>query len=193
MEISYRLTEDEFVRAARIERKASSRSSLKTALFWMTIMAGLMVLYAYLRPSDSQGVQPIHAATISVADQSLSSSVSQPGTVFQQMGPFLVIAGIWILIVMGLVPMRLRYLYRKDPRMQGEFTVEMTSDFISTSNTAGTFSKSAWNAYEGWCESKGIVVLMSHSGAYSVMSLAGLSTGQQSEVRSILSAVLPRK
>jgi hypothetical protein len=193
MEISFKLTEDEFVRGARLERKASSRSSLKTALFWMSIMAGLMLLYAYLRPSDSRATESASASTIRTASQSLSTPVSQPGTLFQQVGPFLVIAGIWILIVMGLVPLRLRYLYRKDPRMQGQFTVEMTSDFISTDNTAGTFSKSAWNVYDGWCEGKGIVVLMSHSGAYSVMSLAGLTQGQQNEVRSILSASIPRK
>jgi hypothetical protein len=193
MEISYKLTEDEFVRGARLERKASSRSRLKSALFWMTIMAGLMVLYAYLRPSDPQRVEPIHAATLKAVGQGLSTPDSEPATLFQQVGPCLVIAGIWILIVMGLVPMRLRYLYRKDPRMHGQFTVEMTSDFISTNNTAGTFSKSAWNIYDGWCESKGIVVLMCHSGAYSVMSLAGLSQGQQNEVRTILSAALARK
>jgi len=36
-------------------------------------------------------------------------------------------------------------------------------------------------------------VLTSHSGAYSILSLAGLSAGQQSEVRGILGAALPRK
>ncbi len=193
MEISYKLTEDEFVRGARLESKVSSRSSLKTALFWMTIMAALMVLYAYLRPSDPQPAQSISAATFKTANQGLPTSVSEPGTLLQQVGPFLVIAGLWILIVMGLIPLRLRYLFRKDPRMQGRFTVEMTSDFISTDNTAGTFSKSAWNIYECWCESKGIIVLMSHSGAWSVMSLAGLSQVQQNEVRSILTVALPRK
>jgi hypothetical protein len=193
VEIRFQLTEDEFVRGARLGRKASSRSSLKTALFWMTIMAGLMVLYAYLRPSDSQAPEPIHAATFQAAVPVLSTSVTQPGTLFQQVGPFLVIAGLWILIVMGLVPLRLRYLYRKDPRMHGQFTVEMTTDFLSMDNTAGTSSKSAWNVYEGWCESKGLVVLTSHSGAYSILSLAGLSAGQQSEVRGILGAALPRK
>ncbi len=193
MEFRFRLTEDEFVRGARLGRKASSRSSLKTALFWMTIMAGLMVLYAYLRPSDSPAPEPIQSATFQAAVPVLSTSDTRPGTLFQQVGPFLVIAGLWILIVMGLVPLRLRYLYRKDPRMQGQFTVEMTPDFLSMDNTAGTSSKSPWNVYEGWCESKGVVVLTAHSGAYSVMSLAGLSAGQQNEVRGILSAALPTK
>ena len=55
MEFSYKLTEDEFIRGARLERKASSRSSLKTALFWMSIMAGLMILFAVNSAQRSSG------------------------------------------------------------------------------------------------------------------------------------------
>jgi hypothetical protein len=108
-------------------------------------------------------------------------------------GPFLVIGGLWILIVTGLVPMRLRYLYRKDPRMHGQFAVSLTQDSISTENTAGTTSKCSWNVYDYWCEGKNVIVLMFHSGTYSILSLAGLSQPQRSELRSILNAALPKK
>ncbi len=193
MEISYKLTEEEFVRGARLERKASSRSSLKSALFWMSIMAALMILFAAIRPRNHEA-STANAATIFMSAQpGPTTSVTKTAGILQQVGPFLVIAGLWILLVMGLVPLRLRYLYRKDPRMQAHFVVELTSDSISTYNAAGTSSRSAWNVYDAWCEGEGIVVLMFHSGAYSIMSLAGLSPLQQDELRGILTAALPRK
>ena len=197
MEISFKVTEDEFVRGARLERKASSRSSLKTALFWMEHLHHGRANGAVRLPAHQRAAGGPHPFLLRrsrpPSRDFLCRSVSRgllPATDGTVSGDR---RHIWILIVMGLVPLRLRYLYRKDPRMQGQFTIEMTSDFISTNNTAGTFSRSAWNVYECWCESKGIVVLMSHSGAWSVMSLAGLAEGQQNEVRSILTAALPRK
>ncbi len=192
MEISYKLTEAEFVRGARLERKASSRSSLKTALFWMSIMAGLMILFASIRPRNQAPVTS-YAAIFRSAQPSPTTPAEKTASFLQQVGPFLVIAGLWILLVKGLVPLRLRYLYRKDPRMQAHFVVELTTDSISTYNAAGTSSRSAWNVYDGWCEGEGIIVLMFRSGTYSIMSLAGLSPLQQDEVRGILAAALPRK
>jgi hypothetical protein len=193
MEFSYKLTEAEFMSGARLERKSSSRASLKTALFWMSIMAGLMILFASIRPRNHQASVANSAAVVRSVQPSPTTPAGKTAVLLQQVGPFLVIAGLWILLVKGLVPLRLRYLYRKDPRMQAHFVVELTQDSISTYNAAGTSSRSAWNVYGGWCEDEGIVVLMFHSGAYSIMSLAGLSPLQQDEVRGILSAALPRK
>ena len=77
--------------------------------------------------------------------------------------------------------------------MRGQFTVNITQDSISTENTAGTTSKSSWNVYDYWCEGKSVIVLMFHSGSYSVLSLAGLSEVQRGELRGILSAALPKR
>ncbi len=128
MEITYKLTEDEFVRGARLERKASSRSSLKTALFWMSIMAGLMILFASIRPRNPAPVIS-YAASLRSVSPSPTTPADKTAALLQQVGPFLVIAGLWILLVKGLVPLRLRYLYRKDPRMQAHFVVELTHGF----------------------------------------------------------------
>ena len=120
-------------------------------------------------------------------------NVTAEPTVLERVGPFLVIAGIWILLVGGMIPMRLRRLYRKDPRMQGEFTVSITPEFVSADNTAGTTSKCSWNVYDYWCEGKGVIVLAFHSGSYFILSLAGLAEAQQGELRSILKAALRKK
>jgi len=43
MEFSYKLTEDDFIRGVRLERKALPIEP-QDALFWMSIMGGLMIL-----------------------------------------------------------------------------------------------------------------------------------------------------
>ena len=197
MEFSYKVSEADFRQAWRLERKVSSRSSLKTAAFWISIMLGLLLLYRFIQPGGQQAVASNH---LSVSQASLNQPPNQlPGPAatvsdsLERVGPFLVLAGMWILIVTTLVPMRLRHLYRRDPRMQGQFTVNITPDSISTENTVGTTSHSSWNVYEYWCEGKDIVVLMFHSGAYSILSLAGLSAPQRDELRGILTAALARR
>ena len=51
MEFSFKVSEAEFLRAAKLERKTASRSSLKTAAFWVLVMLGLMFLYIAVQPS----------------------------------------------------------------------------------------------------------------------------------------------
>jgi hypothetical protein len=193
MEFSYKISESEFRRAWHVERKASSRASLKTAAFWICIMLGLLLVFKMLQPDRQlpglSARQPaVHAAMVSPA-----SNVTVEPTTLERVGPFLVIAGIWILLVGGMIPMRLRRLYRKDPRMQGQFTVNITPEFVSTENTAGTTSKCSWNVYDYWCEGKNMIVLTFHSGSYFIMSLAGLSEPQQGELRGILKTALRKK
>ena len=190
MEFSFKVSEAEFLRAAKLERKTASRSSLKTAAFWVLVMLGLMFLYIAVQPSRHL---PGVAAQPAVHQPGTAPATNHGVTLSQRVGPFLVLGGVWVLMIAVLMPLRLRYLYRKDPRMQGEFTIRLSADSISTENTAGTLSLSAWSIYDYWCEDKGLILLMFRSGAYSILSLAGLSNAEQSELRSILNAALPKK
>ena len=186
MEFSFKISESEFRRGWHLERKASSRSSLKTGAFWILIMLGLLLLFRTLQTGGHlSGFPSRQAIARSVTVRPVSNTAPTP-TNLQRVGPFLVIGGIWILIVGGMVPIRLRHLYRKDPRMQGQFTVNVTPETISTENSAGTMSKCTWNVYDYWCEGKDLIVLMFHSGSYSVLSLAGLTETQRGELRGIL-------
>jgi hypothetical protein len=193
MEFSFKISESEFRQAWRVERKASSRSSLKTAAFWMFIMIGLLLLYRAIQPHSPQTGTPSQHLISQASIVGPVGSANTPGSLLERVGPFLVLAGLWILIVTVLVPMRLHYLHKRDPRMQGQFTVNITQDSICTENTAGTTSKCSWNVYDYWSEGKNIIVLMFHSGSYSVLSLAGLSEAQRGELRGILSAALKKK
>ena len=194
MEFSFKVTESEFREAWRIERKASSRSSLKTAVFWISIMLGLLLLYRVMQPKPlPAGNANLNAVAAQAALlEHASESSAKPGAL-EKAGPFLVLAGLWVLIVTVLVPMRLKFLYRKDPRMQGQFMVKVTADGISTDNSAGTSAKTGWNVYDYWSEGKSVIVLMFHSGSYAILSLAGLSPLQRGELRGILGSALPKR
>lgn len=87
----------------------------------------------------------------------------------------------------------MRRKYRKDPMMQGQFTVEITSESISGRNTAGNSWKNEWNTYASWVEGKSVIVLIYHTGLYFILNLAGLSDAQRGELRGILATALPKK
>jgi len=89
--------------------------------------------------------------------------------------------------------MGLRGIYRNDPVMQGQFTVNMTPESISTQNTAGTSSRTGWNIYKHWREGKDIILLVFHSGSYFLLSVKDLSEAQRDELRGILVASLPKR
>lgn len=82
-------------------------------------------------------------------------------------------------------------MYRKDPAMQGTYSVKITPDLIAMTNTAGISMQAGWNNYESWREAKNLIVLVLHSGAYFPIVLTGLSGGQRSELRGILAAAIP--
>ena len=156
-------------------------------------MLGLMLIYRAMLPKAPQDGSPnLNAA----AQTSLTTPVSQEPakpSALAQIGPFLVLSGLWILIVTTLIPLRLKYLYRKDPRMQGLFTVSITPTAVSTDNSAGTSARSSWNVYEYWCEGKSVIVLKFFAGSYAILSLAGLSLEQRGELHGILGSALKKR
>jgi len=79
--------------------------------------------------------------------------------------------------------------------MQGEFTVDLKPDSITIQNSVGTFFRSVWNAYFGWYEARGVIVLLSHVATpiSTLIPLAGLSEAQRDELCGILSAALPKR
>jgi hypothetical protein len=90
--------------------------------------------------------------------------------------------------------MILRRRFRKDPLMQGQFTVNITPESISIENATGTSSQSKWDDFFVWYEAEGVIVLVSRSKTSSILiGLAGLSEAQRDELRGILTAALPKK
>jgi hypothetical protein len=194
MEFSYKLSESEYIRASKLGRKASSRSVFKLVMFWVFILACLILLWAVVQKKSKQRASDFdqQPAVESQANEP-ESHISVTHALLVNVGPFVFLGGIWVFMLFNLVPMRLRRIYRKDPFMQGQFTVNLTPESISVRNTAGTSSQTGWNVYKSWREGSGIIVLVLHSGACFGMSLAGLPEPQRAELRAILTAALPKQ
>ena len=141
-------------------------------------MAGLIVLWSIVSLT-SPTAQP--AAHPSIALESLFDLV------------FVSIAAGWIYFEFFFSSAKARRRFRRDPMMQGEITVTLAPAVFAAQNSAGSSSQSDWSAYRFWREKKGVIVLVPISGSYFIVSLANLSEPQRAELRSILTAALPRK
>jgi|HubBroStandDraft_5_1064220.scaffolds.fasta_scaffold39448_2 hypothetical protein len=193
MEFTFKVTEAEYLRASRLKIKLPGSKTLQTVLFWIFILICLVSLWSNVEKSKRTTVtndQP-------VVTQPSEIDPPSHGTGFHALlvnvGPFFLLIGVWFFMLLKLRPTTVRGLYRKDPVMQGQFTVNVTPEFLSAENTAGTFWKARWNIFAAWREGKDVIVLMYFTGAYFVLSIAGLSDAQRSELRGILATALPKK
>jgi hypothetical protein len=189
MEFSYKVSEADYLAAWKLRIKTMrSRSVVKTVMFWVFILVCLILFWTIVQKTNHQPLpRPDESEFSTPAPAPTSKSL------LMNAGPLVLIAGVWISIVFVWVPRRVRHIYRKDPSMQGEFTIDVTQSAISTRNTAGTTSSAGWNIYESWSEKKDVIILVFRSGAYFILSLSGLGPAQRDELRSILSAALPKK
>ncbi len=189
MEFSYRISEAEYLSAAKLRLKAGARARLiKHILLWAVALGCLVLLtsifYQHMHQPPTELQEPVETAA------------PEHATVGQLVGkvvPAILVVGAWFFFMFRLQPMLLRRRYRKDPSMQGQFTVDITPESIGTQNTAGTSGRTGWNIYDYWREGKDIILLVFHSGAYLLLSVADLSEAQRDELRGILAATLPKK
>jgi F0F1-type ATP synthase membrane subunit a len=189
MEFSYRISEAEYLQAAKLKLKGGSRARfLKLLLFWSLVVC-LAVFFSVYHKSKQTSEVP------AVQQESAEAVGSDPlaNRLVENVLPFTVLAGVWIFIMFKWMPMRLQRVYRKDPSMQGQYTVSVTPESVATQNTAGTSSKTGWNIYNYWREGKDVILLVFHSGSYFLLSVRELPDAQRDELRGILTAALPKK
>ncbi len=217
MEFSYRISEAQFLQARKLglERR-SKHANVQTILFWVFIAICLLLLWVIVQKSAPQprSEAPAHTASMSDAQttenptpsnealpqpsgsaghDSHAKPANTPLAPLLNWGPFVAILLVWIFLLARYGPMRLRRMYRKNPLMQGEFTVNITPTAISIRNTAGTSSQYGWNIYEYWRERKDLIVLKYFSEGQFILNVAGLSDIQREELRSTLANAMPRR
>jgi len=191
VEFSFKVSETEYRRAWTLRTKGESRAGmLRKILFWVFILFCLMLVFAVVqmrshrqRPVTEQPAATQQSTGKLVQDDNLGLALAINA------GPFVLLGVGWFFLFGRLQ----RSQYRRDPMMQGQFTVNLTATAVSVQNTAGTSSQAGWNAYDYWSEGSGLIVLASRSNSCLILSLAGLSEPQRQELRGILSVALPKK
>jgi hypothetical protein len=193
MEFSFRVSEAEYLMAWKLRGKSTGSRNMTRIVFWAFILVCLVLLWVVVQRKSSSPLRTEEPAATQRPAPALQSSDTTVHALLVNIGPIIVISGFWAFVFTRRGSAAMRRKYRKDPMMQGQFTVEITSESISGRNTAGNSWKNEWNMYASWVESKDLIVLMYFTGAYFVLSIAGLSDAQRSELRGILAAALPKK
>ncbi len=177
MQFSYGVSEDDFLKAVRVRCQSARRTR------FILLGAFILICAIILATVVSQLSQP-------TTDEPQSSSSSGKTWI-----PITVISvGFAVILQFAYYgPRRLRRLYRKNPAMQGRFTVDLTSESIAVDSTAEFTSRSRWNLYEFWREKDNLIVLVLHSTAFVILNIADLTEPQRAELRGILSSALPNK
>ena len=193
MEFTFRVSEAEYLQAWGLRLKPRGSPTVKTVMFWIFILVCLLLLWRVVERSATirSGSGTPATTQHQVAPHQSSGSTAQ--SVLLNVGPFIVLAGVWIFLLLRLGPGAVRRVYRKDPLMQGQYTVNITPESISTQNSAGTSTKSTWNVFASWREGKDVIVLIYETGAYFILGLSSLSDVQRNELRGILTTALPGK
>jgi hypothetical protein len=109
------------------------------------------------------------------------------------LSPFLAFSAIWLVLVIWVGPTSLRRVYRKDPSLRSQTTVNITPESFSSRDTAGATSQNPWSRYKHWIEKENLILLVMHSRLYVILNTAGLSEMQKTELRGILQTALPSK
>jgi hypothetical protein len=188
MEFKYRVSEAEYLNAWKVRREGlAGPRVVRRVMFWVFIFVCLMLVWICLMLVWAVVNQK---AQVPVEPAPVTSSV--PQAILVDVLPFVAILGVWVLMLVRLGPGSLRRMYRKDPAMQGVYSVEITPESISFTNTAGIATRTGWNIYESWREGRNLIVLIYHSSAYFTLVLSGLSETERSELRGILAAAIPR-
>jgi len=187
MEFSYQVSEAEYRSAWKLRCRSHRSKIVKTAMFWVFLLVCLMLLWGFVQ----HGVQQAPIPQEQVAEP--ASSGHSTTELVTNVGPFVLLAGVWTFMIVRLGPGRLRRLYRKDPSMQGQFTVNIAPGTFAIQNSAGWTSHTGWNLFEFWREGKDVIVLVFHTGTYYILCLSGLSEAQRAELRGIISLALPKK
>jgi hypothetical protein len=192
MQFTFKVSEAEYLRAWRLQFKPRGSRAVKTVIFWVFILVCLLLLWAVVERSASTPQGTGEPATTQQQAVPPPSSSASTHALLVNVGPFVLLVCVWAFMLRfgQLAPHR---LYRRDPLMQGEYTVNITPESISTLNSAGTSTKSTWNVFASWREEKDLILLLYFNGAYFILGLSGLSEPQRSELRGILTAALPKK
>lgn len=178
MELSFKLSEAQYLRAWRLRNKASSLSD-KQLIALSCFVAVCLILATMVLARWWERTAPVSAS------HSSSAFLAMNGL------PLLVIIGFWIFLATGFGTLHTRRLYRNDPSLHVDFKASISPVSMSFESTAGVSLKTSWSVYESWREGKDVVILILRSGTYLILGLSGLTEAERQELRRILHLALP--
>lgn len=197
MQLTYQVSEADFRQACKLRLRSGFRGAvLKTGMFWFFVLVCLTMLWMIVTRNTARTSDDA-STPITQTDQNSQAPIpAEPGgprAILLNVGPFVLVAGVWAFMLFRLMPWSVRRAYRKDPVSQGIFAIDLNPGGISIQNTAGIASQVQWNVFDWWREKRNVIAVTYKSGAFFIISLAQASESQRQELREILSSALPKK
>jgi hypothetical protein len=147
MEFSYEISEQDYVRGCKLARRSSKGALAKTIIFWLVVIAALMLLFSVVRRSSLSSAARDSQVEIESEPEPAPVNTS---TALQNFGlrvaPLAGVALIWAFLMLYWVPSLQRRQYRKDTNVHGVITVGIDSEAFSFRSSAGTSLRSGWDA-----------------------------------------------
>jgi YcxB-like protein len=178
MEITFRVTEEDYIDAYRLKCKTPWRK-----FAWACALAILLLLWTIVGASF----------LVEHLGRQGSSSTESATSMRANLAPATVIVTLGVLINSIGIPWLLKRQFRKNKNFNAEFTTEVNAEGITQKSSMGSSSHTLWNAFKGWRESEKMVIIEFPSGLYLFLPKSKLSTEQGDELRSILMAFLPKR
>jgi hypothetical protein len=186
MEFTYRISEQEYLEAARLNRKSGLGSSLRKVLFGVFLMLCLLLLFAVFMKIRSE-----HPDNVLETANHIASITLVP--LLKQDAPGLAMVALAVLFAIFWPRIRLQRMYRKLPALNGEVKALATAELFSVQSSTGSTSTTRWTDISTWCESDGLILLIHPSRIYQIVNVRQLPDRQQSEFLELLATALPPK
>jgi len=178
MQFTSKLTEDEYMAAYRLHCRSPYRAIANAfaytlvSLFWIFLIASW--IFKALHPSDQFLGQNVVAFQKAIL----------PGA----LGLLL-----WVLFFRVYTPYAMRRKFRKARSFRSELLNEIRSEGLMQKTAEGSYGFSRWADFSYWRESEQIFIAVYPTGIYCMIPKSAVTAEQQSEIRSILTAALPKK
>ena len=191
MEFTYRVSEEEYLRAHKVARGMQLRPSTgKTILFWVFVVVCLVLLFSVIQKSASSHSEETMQARAQAPEVPTSVMVHN---ILVNIGPLALVPCLWVGLWLFWIPYKVRRQYRRDPNYHGEMTITLDADMVDVRSTTGFLWRNGWNAVDRWREKEGFLLLQMKSRGFLFVNVRNLSEPMREKMRSILAAALPGK
>lgn len=178
MQFTTRITEDDYVDANRLKTRSLQRTVASvlvyslTALFWIFLVGAWIAEHIY------------HAHSFLGQNAAELQRTFMPGAI-----AFL----LWIL-AFRVYPARVtRRKFRNAPSLHGDLFLEINTEGLMQKTAHGSYGFSRWPDFSYWRESKKMFIVVDPTNVFCMIPKASLGREQRNEIRSMLTAALPRR
>jgi hypothetical protein len=106
--------------------------------------------------------------------------------------PLLALAVFWALLLFVFPRMRIQYVFKRNPHLNQESTIEVSEDGILNENP-NMRSRRNWKMFISWAENNRIFMIYSAPNQFLMLPKRSLAVGEADQLRDLLRRKLPGK